>query len=124
MIYPRHKICSLSCDDIGEPTSSCHLMTSGAQRLHVGSGIFSFYRKQFACLYFSFIRNVQTGSQANAAFYSMGTGFISRGYSCCSKTLTTYVQPVPRLQMNAAIILLPQEQLSLFLPLLFVTQNT
>jgi hypothetical protein len=61
MIYPRHAICSLSCDDTGEPTSSCHLMTSGAQRLHAVSGIFSFYRKQFACLYFSFIRNRLSG---------------------------------------------------------------
>jgi hypothetical protein len=56
---------------------------------------------------FSLLQNVQTGSRAHPASYSMRTDSLSRGQSGQSVKLTTHHHVVPRLRGSGSTLLLP-----------------
>lgn len=56
---------------------------------------------------FSLFKRVQNCSRADSAFYSMGTGILSQGYSSQEIKLTPHPKNVPTLNMNRAIPLFP-----------------
>ena len=56
---------------------------------------------------FSLLQNAQKGPGAHPAFYSIGTGVLSRGYSDWGVASTTHLHLVPRFRMSGAIPLFP-----------------